>query len=91
MAEHIFKILQWEYIMHKYLTSNTLEWVKSMLLRRYQDSKSNISLETNPLSANFTKWSNTLKQLNVFDHFMGLALSGLIFKHFYFMLGILAL
>ena len=40
----------------------------------------------NPLSANSTKWSNTLKQLvrklptnclSVFDHFMGLALKGL--------------
>ena len=40
----------------------------------------------NPLSANPTKWSNTLKQfvgkfptncLNVFDHFVGLALKGL--------------
>ena len=40
----------------------------------------------NPLSANFTKWSNTLKQfvgklptncLNVFDHLVGLALKGL--------------
>ena len=39
-----------------------------------------------PLSANFTKWSNTLKQfvgklpancLSVFDHFVGLALKGL--------------
>ena len=42
----------------------------------------------NPLSANFTKWSNTLKQfvgklptccLSVFDHFVGLAIKGL--KH----------
>ena len=41
----------------------------------------------NPLSANPTKWSNTLKQfvgnlptncLSVFDHFKGLALKGLI-------------
>ena len=41
----------------------------------------------NPLSANNTKWSNTLKQfvgkfptncLSVFDHFVGLALKGLI-------------
>ena len=41
----------------------------------------------NPLSAKFIKWSNTLKQfvgklptncLSVFDHFMGLALKGLI-------------
>ena len=41
----------------------------------------------NPLSTNFTKWSNILKQsvgklpmncLSVFDHFVGLALKGLI-------------
>ena len=40
----------------------------------------------NPLSANITKWSNTLKQfvgklptncLSVFDHFVGLASKGL--------------
>ena len=40
----------------------------------------------NPLSANFTKWSNTLKRfvgklltncLSVFDHFVGLVLKGL--------------
>ena len=40
----------------------------------------------NPLSANITKWSNTLKQfvgnlptncLSMFDHFVGLALKGL--------------
>ena len=48
----------------------------------------------NPLSANPTKWSNTLKQfvgklptncLNVFDHFVGLALKGLK-EHFIFLL-----
>ena len=42
----------------------------------------------NPLSANFTKWSNTVKQfvdklsancLSVFDYFVGLALKGLKF------------
>ena len=41
----------------------------------------------NPLSANITKWSNTLKQfvgklrtncLSMFDHFVGLTLKGLI-------------
>ena len=41
---------------------------------------------SNPLSANITKWSNTLKQfiskfqancLSVFAHFVGLALKGL--------------
>ena len=43
-------------------------------------------MSLNPLSANFTKLSNTLKQLagslptnclRVFDHFVGLALKGL--------------
>ena len=43
-------------------------------------------IKVNPLSANTTKWSNTLKQfvgklptdcLRVFDHFVGLALKGL--------------
>ena len=46
----------------------------------------------NPLTANFTKWSNTLKQfvgklptncLSVFDYFEGLALKGLSFDHLY--------
>ena len=45
--------------------------------------------DVNPLSANPTKWSNTLKQfagnlptncLTVFDHFVKLALKGLIVK-----------
>ena len=35
----------------------------------------------NPLSANPTKWSNTLNCLSVFDHFMVLALKGL--RHYY--------
>ena len=44
------------------------------------------SIKVNPLSANFTKWSNALRQfvgkfltncLSVFDHFVGLALKGL--------------
>ena len=44
----------------------------------------------NPLSANPTQWSNTLKQfvgnlptncLSVFDHFVKLALKGLILKN----------
>ena len=45
-----------------------------------------VSFILNPLSANCTKWSNTLKQfvdnlptncLSVFGHFVGLALKGL--------------
>ena len=44
------------------------------------------SIEVNPLNANPTKWSNTLKQfvgnlptncLSVFDHFVNLAFKGL--------------
>ena len=44
-----------------------------------------ISFQINPLSANRTKWSNTLEQfvgnlptncLSVFDHYLGLALKG---------------
>ena len=48
-----------------------------------------IRIFLNPLSTNITKWLNTLKQfvgklptncLSVFDHFVGLALKGLIIK-----------
>ena len=59
--------------------------------KRFQKTKISTSFEIsffciNPLSANFTKWSNTLKQfvgkfptncLSVFDHFVGLALKRL--------------
>ena len=50
------------------------------------DEQCKDSEEVNPLSANFTKWSNTLKQfvgklptnfLSVFDHFVGFAFKGL--------------
>ena len=46
------------------------------------------TISLNPLSANFTKWSNALKQfvgnlptncLSEFGHFMGLALKELIY------------
>ena len=49
-----------------------------------------VSESLNPLSANPTRWSNTLKQfvgklptncLSVFDHFVGLALKGLSDLH----------
>ena len=38
----------------------------------------------NPLSANPTKWWNTTNCLSVFDHFVGLALTGLICLMFFF-------
>ena len=53
----------------------------------FSNCLSNFFLKINPLRANPTKWSNTLKQfvdnlptncLSVFDHFVGLALKGLI-------------
>ena len=52
----------------------------------YISSTNCCNIYVNPLSANIKKWSKTLKQfvgklltncLNVFDHFMGLALKGL--------------
>ena len=56
------------------------------IIRYLQNNNQNILSHFNPLSANPTKWSNTLKQfvgnlptncLSVFDHFMNLALKGL--------------
>ena len=54
----------------------------TMIIRHFID----VQL-VNPLRANFSKWSNTLKQfvgklaancLSVFDHFVGLTLKGLL-------------
>ena len=59
--------------------------MRIFMLRQDTFLIANLSL-INPLSANPTKWSNTLKQfvgkfptncLSVFDHFVGLALEGL--------------
>ena len=56
------------------------------LLRKLLDIQIDRQLNCNPISANITKWSNTLKQfvgklptncLSVFDYFVGLALKGL--------------
>ena len=58
-----------------------------MLFLIQHEGNLSLSSSFNPLSANFIKWSNTLKQfvsklptncLIVFDHFVGLALKGLI-------------
>ena len=52
----------------------------------YRQIPNNILVGVNPLSTNFTTWSNTIKQfvgklptncLSVFDHFVGLTLKGL--------------
>ena len=58
-------------------------------LNKTLDIRPSLNEIFNLLSANFTKWSNTLKQLvaklptnclSVFDHFVGLALAGLTVK-----------
>ena len=60
--------------------------VINALSKLYVSNTDLIEFQLNPLSVNFTKWSNTLKQfvgnlptncLGVFDHFVGLALKGL--------------
>ena len=66
------------------------------LLRKLLDIQIDRQLNCNPISANITKWSNTLKQfvgklptncLSVFDYFVGLALKGLsLLTLFYSML-----
>ena len=64
-------------------------WNKFTLMSKQPgEIKGSLSTEElNPLSANFTEWSNTLKRFvgklptncfSVFDHFVGLALKGLI-------------
>ena len=63
-------------------TLNTLSQLRTCIFR---------ILNTDPLSAKPTKWSDTLKQfvgslptncLSVFDHFVGLALKGLYSRVF---------
>ena len=63
-------------------------WSSSIWVQVYVSSGVEKSLEwkVNPLRANVTKWSNTLKQfvqptncLSVFDHLVGLVLKGLNF------------
>ena len=60
--------------------------VINALRKLYVSNTDLIEFQLNPLSASFTKWSNTIKQfvgnlptncLSVFDHFVGLALKGL--------------
>ena len=60
--------------------------VINALSKLYVSNTDLIEFQFYPLSANFTKWSNTLKQfvgnlptncLSVSDHFVGLSLKGL--------------
>ena len=62
----------------------TIQFIQKISSKRFMSVVHKKSI--NPLSANFTKWSNTLKQLvsnlptnclSVFDQFVGLALKGL--------------
>ena len=70
----------------RYLTSGGMVEVSPTLFENWKKYSNCVHLWLNPLSPNPTKWSNTLKQfvdnlptncLNVFDHFVKLALKGL--------------
>ena len=65
---------------------NNQNWKLRGIWFRLEKGKRNSGNHINPLSANFKKWSNTLKQfvrklptncLSVFDYFVGLVLKGL--------------
>ena len=72
MIELGLKIFAWGYGSASYSFSNFLSLIVIMSRRQFASY---------PLSANPTKWSNTLKQfvgnLSVFDHFVKLMLKGL--------------
>ena len=76
-------VLKGIYEKHEVSTNITKQEMKEMLIL----CTKNVHFTFNPLSANLTKWPNTLKQfvgklptncLSVFDHFVGLALKGLM-------------
>ena len=79
-----YLLIKWQRV---FFLENSIPWKKNScsldLLPRFC---SLFWVLFNPLSANFTKWSNTLKQFvgnlptncsSVFDHFVGFALKGL--------------
>ena len=71
----------------KIIEANVVRTICSPLSRQFIELAKNQYTDLNPLSANPTKWRNTLKQfvgklttncLSVFGHFAKLALKGLI-------------
>ena len=91
LAEH----LRWQLLCWVLLEARDFKFQRRFPIKEWKISLSekndlpavNISLQINPLSANYTKWSNTLKQfvaklptncLRIFDQFVGLALIELI-------------
>ena len=86
-----FPSLKHECITNKFNGKACFGFAPSLLLEKVNFSYfkfiNKFCFSFNPLSANPTKWSNTLKQfvgklptnsLNLFNHFVGLALKGLI-------------
>ena len=80
----MFSIVVGELIHNALMKTPVIEFSTVLSLVQYKKF-----LCLNPLSTNPKKWSNTLKQsvvklptncLSVFDHFLGLALKGLIRK-----------
>ena len=75
------------YSYSRHFNTNKIYNSKSILIYLTFTNQNHSQIFPNPLSANPTKWSNTLKQLigklptnclSVFDHFARLALKGLI-------------
>ena len=66
----------------KYQRKSTYILVTSMSSESQNLKLQQAMLFLNLLSANITEWSNTLKQFvgKLFDHFVGLALKGLLVK-----------
>ena len=72
---------------YKFVSLNeTVDGVNKLNSKKASQVIQVINITVNPLSTNFIKWSNTLKQfvgklptncLSVFDHFVGLALKRL--------------
>ena len=85
--------LKYYYVIYK-KWSSLFDFSHGFWFSQYNLFNWRIEHTLNPLSANFKKWSNTLKQfvgnlptncLSVFDHFVGLALKGLsILKQQYY-------
>ena len=70
----------------KYIWKKIFTRYKNFALQRVLQKRKRLIYDLNPLGANPTNWSNTLKQfvgklatncLSVFDHFVGLVLKGL--------------
>ena len=83
MSKHLKRMLFWTMQQAFQKGKNQVEKIVNFFFKAYlRELHSEHSQTFNSLSANPTKWSNTLKQfvgscLSVFNHFLGLAFKGL--------------